>query len=113
MDIDITDIGGSVTCLRVYGALDGQDGGAAAAPWAIAPGAWPRDVAVDLSHVSTVSPAGLNWLLGMQEALRARGRSLVLFGAPVPVHETLHRAAIDRLIPLADDESTAVERLFA
>ncbi len=113
MDIDIGDIGGSVTCLRVYGPLDGSAGPMPGSPWDGVPGARARDAAVDLSRVSSVSADGLRWLLAAQQALRARGRSLVLFGAPPDVRDTLHRAAIDEVIAVATDEVAAIERLYA
>ena len=113
MDIDLGDIGGSVTCLRVYGALDGDDSAADGVVRRAGTGeARARDAAIDLSHVSSVSAAGLRWLLALNDNLRSRGRLLVLFAVPPAVRDALHEAEIDRVIPVAADEVSAVERLF-
>lgn len=113
MDIDIGDIGGSVTCLRVYGPLDGSDAAPWIPPWGAAPGTRARDVAVDLSHASSVSAKGLRWLLAAHDAQRARGRALVVFGVAPEIRDALRQAHLDHVIAVATDEVAAVERLFA
>ena len=113
MDIDITDIGGSITCLRVFGALSRDGLAGHGLPWEQQGAAHPRHVAVDLSRVAGLSDDAVQVLLEGGLALQARGRVLVLFGASARITEQLRTADARGALALAPDEAAAVDGLFA
>jgi anti-anti-sigma regulatory factor len=113
MEIDATDIGGSVTCFRLHGSVGDSDVPLLSLTWDEVIGSRARDAAIDLSRVTSISTGALRWLLAAGDAVRARGKALVLFGAAEPVRWTLQHHAIDRTIPLVATQDDVVDRLYA
>ena len=111
MDMQISEIGGNVTCVRLSGRLDAPGAGSIDTPFTAAVVAQARDAVVDLSGVSFVASMGIRLLIASARGLSLKGANMVLFGAQDLVYTALDQAALDQIIPIVATESEAIERL--
>ncbi len=111
MDMQVSEIGGKVTCIRLSGRLDAPGAGSIDVPFTAAVVAQARDAVVDLSGVSFVASMGIRLLIASARGLSLKGANLVLFGAQDLVYTALDQAALDQIIPIVATESEALERL--
>jgi anti-anti-sigma factor len=108
MQIEKTDLGESVTRLKLAGRLDINGAAMVEIPMALAAKNCRRLV-VDMSEVSYVSSLGVRHLVMAAKTLDRDGGKLVLFSLTEPVADTLRTMAIDELIAMAASESAALE----
>lgn len=113
MDMEVTELDGGVTCVRLQGRLDAAGADRIGVRFTAAVVSQGRPAAVDLGGVSFVASMGLRLLIGSAKALRLKGMPLALFGATGPVQEVLEQASLDQIIPVCASQSEAVERLAA
>lgn len=111
MDMQVAQIDGDVTCVRLDGRLDAPGADAIGVRFTVAVAARAGRVAVDLSAVSFVASMGLRLLIATARALNGKGGKLVLFGAQDLVQNVLDQASIDQIIPIAATEQQALEQL--
>ena len=108
MQIDRTDLGQSITKLKLTGKLDINGSGIAEIPIALA-AKNSRWVIVDMADVSFVASLGVRHLVMAAKALDRGGGKLVLFSLTEPVSEVLHTMGIADLIPMAPSEDAALD----
>ncbi len=108
MQIDKTDLGGSVTRLRLAGRLDINGSAMAEIPISLAAKNCGRLV-IDMSEVSYVSSLGVRHLVMAAKTVGRTGGKLVLFSVTAPVAEVLETMGITDLIPIVATESAALE----
>ncbi len=107
MQIDKTDLGDSVTRLKLAGRLDINGSAMAEIPLSLAAKNCRRLV-IDMSEVSYVASLGVRHLVMAAKALDRGGGKLVLFSVTEPVAEILTTMGITDIIPLAASESAAL-----
>lgn len=71
----------------------------------------PQHLLLDLSGLSFAGTSFFSSLLFWREELLKGGGSLGLFGLQQAVHSTMRMLALDRLVPISDDEKSAVAKL--
>ena len=108
MQIDKTDLGNSVTRLKLVGKLDINGAGMAEIPIGLAAKDC-RTMVVDMSGVSFVASLGVRHLVMAAKVLDKKGGKLVLFAATGPVTEILETMGITDLIPLTPNEAAALD----
>jgi anti-anti-sigma factor len=108
MQIDKTELGDSVTRLKLAGRLDLNGAAMAEIPIALAARNCQRLV-IDMSEVTYVSSLGVRHLVMAAKALGRTGGRLVLFSVTDDVAEVLETMAITDIIPLAASEAAALE----
>ena len=108
MQIDKTDLGNSVTRLKLAGRLDINGAAMAEIPITLAAKNCQRLV-IDMSEVSYVSSLGVRHLVMAAKTLGRTGGRLVLFSVTGEVAEILETMAITDIIPMAASESAALE----
>lgn len=111
MEIEVSEIEGRRTRVRLMGRLDAPGAERIGVPFTAAVAAAGRDALVDLSEVSFIASMGLRLLIGTARALNGKGAAMVLFGAQDLVREMLDQAGIDQIIPVVETELQALERL--
>lgn len=65
-------------------------------------------VIIDLAGVDFIASIGMRMIISCAKANAALGGKFVLYGAQPLVREELETVGIDRLIPLFDDEKSAL-----
>jgi anti-anti-sigma factor len=113
MDMQISELDGPVTCIRLTGRLDAAGADSIDVRFTAASAAVGRDTVVDLSGVSFIASMGIRLLIASARGLHAKGAQMVLFGAPELVFMALDQAALDQIIPLVPTQHQALERLTA
>ena len=108
MQIDKTDLGGSITRLKLVGRLDINGAAMAEIPISLAAKNCQRLV-IDMSEVSYVSSLGVRHLVMAAKMLDRVGGKVVLFAVTEPVAEVFETMAITDIIPMAASESAALE----
>lgn len=111
MEMDITEVAGPTTCIRLQGRLDAQGADRIGTRFTAAAAAGGRPAIVDLSGVTFVASLGLRLLISAARALKSKGGTLVLFGANDLVQSVLDHAEIGQIIPVARTEHDALDRL--
>jgi anti-anti-sigma factor len=111
MEMEVSEIDGNRTRVRLVGRLDAPGAERIGVSFTAAVAAAGRDALVDLSEVSFIASMGLRLLIGTARALAGKGASMVLFGAQDLVREMLDQAGIDQIIPIVETEQQALERL--
>jgi anti-anti-sigma factor len=111
MDIEVSELQGRVTCVRLSGRLDAAGADRIDTAFTTAVVAAGRPAVVDLSGVTFVASMGIRLLIASARGLRVKGADLVLFGAQDLVYTVLDQAALDQIIPLVATEQQALERL--
>ncbi len=112
MQIDKTDLGASITRLKLAGRLDLNGAAMAEIPLALA-AKNARGLMIDMSEVSFVSSLGVRHLVMAAKALSRNGGTLVLFDVTPPVAEILTTMGIADLIPMVASEPSALEMVSA
>lgn len=107
MQIEKTDLGDSVTRLKLAGRLDINGSAMAEIPLSLAAKNCRRLV-IDMSEVSYVASLGVRHLVMAAKALDRGGGKLVLYSVTEPVSEVLTTMGITDIIPLAASESAAL-----
>jgi anti-anti-sigma factor len=72
-----------------------------------------RPALVDLSGVGFIASMGIRLLISSAKALKAKGATMVLFGAQPLVQDVLEQAALDQILDIVASESEALARLAA
>jgi anti-anti-sigma factor len=108
MQIDRTDLGSSLTKLKLAGRLDISGAAAAEIPIALA-AKHSRSMIIDMSEVSYVASLGVRHLVMAAKTLDRGGGKLVLFAVSEPIVEVLTTMGIVEMIPLADTEAAAMD----
>ena len=113
MDLQVEEMSGSLSCVRLAGRLDAAGADQVGLRFTAAGSAPGRHILIDLSQVSFVASMGIRLLIATARAARARGSMFVMFGAQELVHTVLVDAAIDQIIPLFATEAEAQKSLPA
>ncbi len=111
MDLDITELPGPITCVRLTGRLDAAGADAIGLRFTTAVASLSRPAVVDLSGVPFVASMGLRLLISTARGLNVKGHKMALFGAQPLVQGVLEDAAIDQIIPLAATQDAALAAL--
>lgn len=111
MDMQVSEIGGNVTCIRLNGRLDAPGADSIDTRFTAAVVTQARDTVIDLSGVSFVASMGIRLLIASARGLRLKGANMVLFGAPELVYTALDQAALDQIIPIVATEQEALAQL--
>jgi len=111
MDMQVSEIGANVTCVRLSGRLDAPGADTIDIGFTAAVVATGRDAVIDLSGVSFVASMGIRLLIASARGLSLKGANMVLFGAQELVYTALDQAALDQIIPIVATQSEAIERL--
>jgi|WetSurMetagenome_2_1015567.scaffolds.fasta_scaffold549719_2 anti-anti-sigma factor len=108
MQIDRTDLGSSLTKLKLAGRLDISGAAIAEIPIALA-AKNSRSLIIDMSDVSYVASLGVRHLVMAAKTLDRGGGKLVLFAVSEPITEVLTTMGIVELIPVAPTEAAALD----
>lgn len=108
MQIDKTQVGDSLTKLKLTGRLDINGAAMAEIPIALA-AKNSRSVIIDMSEVSFVASLGVRHLVMAAKTLDRGGGKLVLFAVNEPITEVLTTMGVVELIPLAPSEAAALD----
>jgi anti-anti-sigma factor len=108
MQIDRTELGNSVTRLKMAGRLDINGAATAEIPIGLAAKAC-RALIIDMSEVSFVASLGVRHLLTAAKTLDRRGGKVVLFATIEPVAMVLDSMGVTDLILLAPSEAEALD----
>ena len=113
MEMEVSEIGGNVTCVRLTGRLDAPGADLIGPRFTTAVATMGRNAVIDLSGVSFLASMGMRLLISAARALHAKGSTLVLFGAQAPVQSVFDQAAFDQIVAIVADESAALRQLDA
>jgi len=113
MDMEVNELGGNVTCIRLNGRLDAPGADTIDTRFTAAVVTQGRNAVIDLSGVTFVASMGIRLLIASARGLGQKGATLVLFGAQELVYTALDQAALDQIIPMVATEQQALERLSA
>ncbi len=113
MDIEVTELEGNLTCIRLNGRLDSPGVDRVETRFTAALVAAGRSAVVDLSGVSFLASMGIRMLISSGRALNLKGAKMVLFGATSLVQSVLDHVALDQIIPVVATEQEAIKRLTA
>ena len=108
MQIDKTDLGNSITRMKLAGRLDLNGSAMVEIPLSLAAKNC-QSLVVDMSEVSYVASLGVRHLVMAAKTLGRGGGKLVLFAATEPVSEVLETMGITDIIPLAASEAAALD----
>ena len=111
MDMDVTELGGRATCVRLKGRLDAVGADGIALRFTAAVVSQGRPAVVDLSGVSFIASMGIRLLISAAKGLSLKGAKMALFGAPPLVQEVLQQTAIDQIIDITASETEALARV--
>ena len=100
----------TITHVSIHGRLDIDGVNAVADRFTFETAARRRATLVDLSHVTFIASLGMGMLVGAAKSLNRHGAKMVLLAPNALVHESLHAAGIDSVIPIArvEDEAKAL-----
>lgn len=113
MEMQVSEVGGNVTCIRLVGRLDAPGADSIDTAFTAATVSQGRHAVVDLSGVSFIASMGLRLLIASARGLHLKGAKLVLFGAQELVDTVLDQAALDQIVPLVATQQQALDRLTA
>jgi anti-anti-sigma factor len=68
-----------------------------------------KNTIVDLGEVTFLASMGIRMLISTTRALSRKGGKLVMYGAAPGVKDVIETAALTEIIPLADNESQALD----
>ena len=112
MQIDKTDLGNSVTRLKMTGRLDISGSAVAEIPIAFAAKNC-KGLIIDMSELSFVASLGVRHLMMAAKTIDRRGGKMVLFAAPEPVADVLETMGVTELIPMVTSEAEALDLVAA
>lgn len=104
--VRIETVDGTAIC-RVHGVADATT--AAALRESMSALAAYRRVVIDFSGVPFIDSAGLGCLIAGSRRIHAAGGEVVLCSARRSVHRLLHTVGMDRILPIVDTVSTALD----
>lgn len=113
MDMDISELDGNVTCIRLTGRLDSPGVDRIETRFTTALSSMGRPAVVDLSKVSFLASMGIRMFISSARAMHLKGAKVALFGASAMVQSVLEHVALDQIIPLAATEAEALAKLRA
>ena len=70
-----------------------------------------KDTLVDVSQVTFIASLGMGMLVNAAKGLQRQGAKMVLLGPSTLVRHALEAAGINQVIPIANEESAALELL--
>ena len=111
MEMTVTELAGSVTCVRLVTRLDAQGADRIGLRFTTAVAAQARNAVIDLSGVSFVASMGIRLLISTARALNGKGCKMVLFGATDLVQGVFDDAALDQIMPIVATEDQALAAL--
>ena len=111
MEMDVSELDGNLTCIRLVGRLDSPGVDRIEPGFIVATVSVGRHAIVDLSGVSFLASMGIRMFISGARSLHQKGARLVLFGAPDLVKNVLDHVALDQIIPIVATQSQAVETL--
>lgn len=113
MNIEVSELDGPVTCIRLNGRLDSPGVDGVETRFTAALVSAGRPAIVDLSGVTFLASMGIRMLISSGRALNLKGSKMVLFGATPLVQNVLEHVALDQIMPVVATESEALGRLSA
>jgi anti-sigma B factor antagonist len=113
MDMQVTELDGATSCVRLDGRLDAAGADAIGLRFTATVAGSGRPVLVDLSGCSFVASMGIRLLLSSGRALQQKGGKMVLFGAQPLVQSVFEDAALDQLLTLVATQADALAALSA
>ncbi len=111
MNLDIEELDGGITCVRVTGRLDAPGADEIGTRFTAAVVARGHDAVIDMSGVTFIASMGLRLLISNARSLDLKGRRMVVFGATEMVQGVLDDAAIDQIVPVVRTERDALAAL--
>lgn len=111
MEMNVTELPGPVSCVRLTGKLDAAGVDRIDLRFTTAVAAVGRHAVVDLAGVTLLTSIGIRLLISTARALSQKGAKMVLFGAQPLVQEGLDHTALDQIISVVDTEAQALEKL--
>jgi anti-anti-sigma factor len=111
MDMELIDLGAGVTGARLVGRLDAAGADRIGLRFTAAVVAQARPAVVDLSGVSFIASMGIRLLISSAKGLKAKGATMVLYGAQPLVQDVLEQAALDQILDIVASEAEALARL--
>ena len=111
MELQISELPGQITCVRLLGRLDAPGADRIGTQLTAAVVSQARPAAIDLSGVEFIASLGIRLLISVARGLHNKGERLVMFGAQPMVGELLEQAAIDQIIDIVASEDEAREQL--
>lgn len=113
MGMDVTELDGGVTCIRLTGRLDSPGIDRIEIRFTAAVVSRGHHAVIDLSGVDFLASMGIRMFIASARALHLKGAKMVLFGAQPLVNTVLEHVALDQIIPIAASQQQALERLQA
>ena len=108
MHMQVDDIDGGVTLVRLDGALD--IAGADSIDLRMSTLADSRKrIVVDMKRVTYLASIGLRTLIVNARTVKGRGGCLAVFNSPVNVAKVLHTSGVDQFIPVCGTMRDAVQ----
>lgn len=111
MDMELIDLGAGVTGVRLVGRLDAAGADRIGLRFTAGVVAQARPALVDLSGVSFIASMGIRLLISSAKGLKAKGATMVLYGAQPLVQDVLEQAALDQILDIVASEAEALARL--
>src|SRR5262245_39254965 len=108
MELEIKDRSDQITHLAVRGRLDTDGVGKIELQFTSHTVPRGKPLLLDMSEVTFLSSLGLRMLLTVAKALDRRGAKMALLNPQPPVREILRLSGFDQLIPVHQDEGTAM-----
>ncbi len=108
MEMTVTELAGSVSCVRLLGRLDAPGADQVGLRFTTAVVAQGRDAIVDLSGVTFVASMGIRLLISTARALSQKGHKMVLFGASELVQGVFDDAALNQIMAIVASEDQAL-----
>ena len=111
MELEIKNPPDQITYLMLRGQLDSAGVGEVEVKFTGHTVPRGKPLLLDMSEITYVSSLGLRMLLTVAKALGRRGAKTVLLRPQPSVREVLRVSAFDQLMPVYNDETTALEFL--
>lgn len=108
MHMQVDDIDGGVTLVRLDGALDIAGADSIDLRMSTLAGSRKR-IVVDMQKVTYLASTALRTLIVNARTVTGRGGRLAVFNSPVDVAKVLHVSGVDRIIPVCGSMHDAVE----
>lgn len=110
--MEMTELDGGVTCIRLSGRLDSPGIDRIEVKFTAAVVSRAHNAVIDLSGVDFLRCSSwVRMFIASARGLHLKGAKMVLFGAQPLVHSVLEHVALDQIIPIAANETQALERL--
>lgn len=107
MRMEQTELDGGVLKITLDGSLDIAGAGEVDLPFMLVAGSRDK-VIVDLTGVDFLASIGVRTLVKTAKPIAQRGGKMVLVNPNEAVHKVLVSTGMDTLVPIVDDEASAV-----